>query len=148
MSDFDTDNYGSTESFCGYIGSRSKAFKRGDIIDVSDHADVIGFKWPVAVTRSVWERCIQWADERNLVANDVYYQTESMRTTTLIFFVARFIRDYKERCRQLVMNFECFPGDQEDYEEELEVPLIVSAHRGDEKEPVITIHINRDDHIN
>src|SRR4051794_36967081 len=39
--------------------SRADALRDGVLIDVSPTAAEAGFRWPVALTRAVWERCVR-----------------------------------------------------------------------------------------
>ncbi len=43
--------------------THSQAFEDGVLINVSKMAIEAGFKYPVAVTASVWHKCIDWRDE-------------------------------------------------------------------------------------
>jgi hypothetical protein len=38
--------------------SRADALRDGELIDVSATAREAGIRWPVALTRAVWERCV------------------------------------------------------------------------------------------
>jgi hypothetical protein len=42
--------------------SRKEAIDDCVLVDVSDMAKEAGFKWPVAVTREVWEECVAWSE--------------------------------------------------------------------------------------
>src|SRR5947209_12200809 len=42
--------------------SRAQAIADGVLIDVSATAREAGFRWPVALTRAVWERCVRVPD--------------------------------------------------------------------------------------
>jgi hypothetical protein len=53
-----------TEIFGEVISSysRKQAIEDGVLIDVSETAREAGIKFPVAVTRAVWEDCCEWTD--------------------------------------------------------------------------------------
>jgi len=40
------------------VYTRNQAIEDGFLVDVSDMAREAGFKWPVAVTRSVWDEVV------------------------------------------------------------------------------------------
>lgn len=42
--------------------TRADGFADGWLVDVSETAAEAGFKWPVAVTRTVWEDCCEWSE--------------------------------------------------------------------------------------
>lgn len=44
---------------------RSQAIADGVLVDVSERASELGFKWPVALTRAVYADCVEWTDEDN-----------------------------------------------------------------------------------
>ena len=46
-----------------YIYTRAQAIEDGELVDISKMAKESGFKIPVAVTRTVWDKYIEWADE-------------------------------------------------------------------------------------
>lgn len=43
------------EDEVGYIYTRAQAIEDGVLVDVSETAAEAGFKWPVAVTRALWD---------------------------------------------------------------------------------------------
>ena len=43
--------------------SRHARIERGELVDVSNMAAEIGFRWPVAVSRAVWRQYIEWPKE-------------------------------------------------------------------------------------
>jgi hypothetical protein len=46
--------------------SRDDALRDGVLSDVSATAREAGFRWPVALTRTVWERCVRVPPGRRL----------------------------------------------------------------------------------
>ena len=65
MSDFFDNNPEQLAVDPAYTGSRAAAIAEGTIIDVSDLGRQVGFKWPVAMTKAVWEDSVAWNDEDN-----------------------------------------------------------------------------------
>lgn len=52
-----------TDSFFGdaiYSYSRANAIADGSLVDVTEQAQLMGFKVPVALTSSVWQDCVLW----------------------------------------------------------------------------------------
>ena len=43
--------------------TRVQAIDDGYLVDVTETAKEAGFVWPVAITRAVWEDCVEWSDE-------------------------------------------------------------------------------------
>ena len=54
-----------TELFGEVIHSytRAQAIEDGYLVDVTETAREAGFVWPVAMTRAVWEDCVEWCEE-------------------------------------------------------------------------------------
>ena len=46
-----------------YAYTRKQAIEDGVLVDVSETAKEAGFKFPVALTRAVWEDCVAWTPE-------------------------------------------------------------------------------------
>ncbi len=46
-----------------YSYTRAQAIADGVLVDVTETAKEAGFRWPVAITRAVWEDCVTWSDE-------------------------------------------------------------------------------------
>lgn len=42
--------------------SRAQAISDGALIDATDAARACGYRWPVAITASVWADCVAWTD--------------------------------------------------------------------------------------
>ena len=45
-----------------YAYTRQQMLEDGYLVDVTDTAKEAGFRIPVALTRSVWEDCVEWDD--------------------------------------------------------------------------------------
>ena len=43
--------------------SRAQALEDGVLVDVTETAREAGWKWPVALTATVYDRCVRWTDE-------------------------------------------------------------------------------------
>ena len=65
--------------------TRAQAIEDGALVDVSETAAEAGFKWPVALTRAVFEDCVAWseADSRRQTCQD-----ESGRLWDVLFLAS------------------------------------------------------------
>ena len=45
--------------------TRAQAIEDGVLVDVTETARELGFRFPVAMTRAVWEDCVTWSDADN-----------------------------------------------------------------------------------
>jgi hypothetical protein len=101
--------------------SRADALRDGVLIDVSETAREAGIRWPVALTRAAWERCVT-------VPPGVTCQDEAGRLWDLLWMLACAIRrggsepevrfavhvrnDNRDRTPPLVwLKAHCGPGD-------------------------------------
>ena len=108
------------ENFVIHRYSRADALRDGVLIDVSATAREAGIRWPVALTRAVWERCVS-------VPPGVVCQDEAGRLWDVLWLLACAIRrsngaevrfgvhvrnDNRERTPPLVrLKAICGPGD-------------------------------------
>src|SRR2546421_6162643 len=65
--------------------TRADALRDGELIDVSATAREAGIRWPVALTRTVWERCVS-------VPAGVACQDEAGRLWDVVWLLAYAIR--------------------------------------------------------
>ncbi|HJT79458.1 MAG TPA: DUF6573 family protein [Gemmataceae bacterium] len=101
--------------------TRAEALRDGVLIDVSATAKEAGIRYPVALTRAVWERCVA-------VPPGVLYQDEAGRLWDVLWLLAGAVRrggvgpevrfgvhvrnDNRERTPPLVrLKALCGPGD-------------------------------------
>jgi hypothetical protein len=100
--------------------TRADALRDGVLIDVSATAKEAGIRWPVALTRAAWERCVQ-------VPPGVICQDEAGRLWDVLFLLALSARqaegaevrfavhvrnDNRDRTAPLVrLKAVCGPGD-------------------------------------
>jgi hypothetical protein len=69
--------------------SRADALRDGELIDVSETAREAGFRYPVALTRAVWERCVT-------VPEGVIGQDEAGRLWDVVWMLHLAIRKAKD----------------------------------------------------
>ena len=111
--------------------SRAQAIEDGMLVDVS-LIEKTGFSYPVAVTRTVWERYIEWnpEDSKRQTSQDVYGRLHDILqmlkiairskndSTDVIFFrvnvVLRNSISRAKRPRLVKLKAICGPGDNEE----------------------------------
>ncbi|MGE4164306.1 MAG: DUF6573 family protein [Vicinamibacterales bacterium] len=82
------------------VYTRAQAIEDGVLVDVSEWARACGFKLPVAVTRAVWDRCIEVPKSRKRI------ESEHARARDVLFVLFMCIRrtpntdriNYQIRC--------------------------------------------------
>lgn len=129
------------ESEFGYTGSRTEALERGDLIDATEEAENVGFKWPVAITLAVWEDCVQWTNEDN---KRQVRQSEKRRLWDVIFHCAFHVRTGNSQSDKMRFLARRIPRDGRT-KRVRSVVLEVVAHHGDDNEPVLTIRKPKSD---
>ena len=118
------------EVICAY--SRANAIEDGVLVDVSGMAKEVGFKIPVAVTRSVWMDCVVWTEEDTKAPQD--QEGRLWDVVYMAYYAA------SNACDSQMINVELYrvPRDGKEVKALLvELKMIVSG--GDNGEPVITI---------
>jgi len=66
-----------------YRITRKDLLDSGDLVDVTEHAQTLGFLHPVAVTRAVWIDCVEWTEHDRKDA----YQDQKGRLHDLLWMV-------------------------------------------------------------
>lgn len=109
------------------IYTRAQAIEDGVLVDVSKVANEAGFKWPVAVTRALWDQYITPDDRSRKFGQseegrlwDVLWmlfcaikhakQRDDFQGSTTIFYKLFFIMKEKQR-RSVTLKSVCGPGD-------------------------------------
>lgn len=110
--------------------TRANAIKDGALKDISGLAKEVGFIYPVAVTRAVWDSCIKWGKECPAV------QDEDGRTWDLLVMA---VLAGKQTALVDVVKFklECLDA----LGNKNEIDLQLRVHGGDQGEPVFTISL-------
>ncbi len=120
--------------------SRAQAFEDGVLVDVSKMAREAGFKYPVAVTVSVWHQYIDWSDE------DSEKQTVQDVDGRLwdILCMLRFACMSKKDADCIFYQLNIVPKDGKSRRAKL-IRLKALVGGGDNHEPVITIMLPHED---
>jgi hypothetical protein len=114
--------------------SRAQAIADGVLVDVSAVAREAGLRWPVALTRAVWERCVR-------VPDGVLYQDEAGRLWDVLFLLALAAR----RCDSAEVRFAVHVRDDNSDCTPPLVRLKAVCGPGDDGEPVITVMLPHED---
>ena len=112
--------------------TRKQAMEDGYLVDVSTLAKEAGFVVPVAITREVWARYVEWPEEKGV------HQDETGRLWDVLFMAFIAIRGAKTGGTQLLYKFNCVRCDDSSSVAQ-EVELKIVSGPGDDGEHVITI---------
>lgn len=119
--------------------TRAEALKDGTLVDVTETARGVGFRIPVALTRTAWSDCVAWAEEDN---ERVVYQDESGRLWDLLWMAINAARRNTEASR-LEFKVLRVPRDSRTGQP-VSVTLVLDIGPGDQGEAVITIGFAED----
>lgn len=124
-----------------YAYTRAQAIADGVLVDVSQTAREAGFRWPVAMTRTVWEDCVAWSEDDN---HRQVHQDQSGRLWDVLWMAINAIRRISDGTSQTLYQLYRVPRDRKSNEAQL-VTLKLMAGPGDTGEPVITIMLPQED---
>jgi len=119
--------------------TRAEALEDGTLVDVTETAKGVGFRIPVALTRTAWSDCVAWAEEDN---ERVIYQDESGRLWDLLWMAINAARRNTEASR-LEFKVLRVPRDSRTGQP-VSVTLVLDIGPGDQGEAVITIGFAED----
>ena len=137
MSDFFDNNPEQLVVDPAYTGSRAEAITEGTIIDVSELGRQVGFKWPVAMTKAVWEDSVSWSDEDS---EQQVPQNQKSRLFSVVGACADYVRTRGPKADRMRFRINRIPRDGISRGAQQRL-LQVVAHPGDDGEPVLTIRI-------
>ena len=133
-----------TKLFGNVVSSytRTDALEDGFLVDVSEMATETGFKFPTAVTRSVWDNYIEWTEEDSKRQT---YQDQSGRLWDVLWMAFVAIKTSKQNTNPTKLyKLHCVPrGGQKRKAREITLKMIVGP--GDQGEGVITIMMPNED---
>ena len=115
--------------------TRAQALEEGVLVDAGSLASEAGFQWPVALTRAVWEDCVDWqvADNQRQLCQD-----PTGRLWDVLVMAGMAIRGSARGGDQLYFSIYRVPRDGVSTSaDKVSLKLIVGP--GDLGEPVITI---------
>lgn len=114
--------------------SRAEAIADGVLVDVSDMANEAGFRYPVALTRTVWEQYVK-------VPEGVGCQSEDGRLWDVLFMTRYAIQNSPRDANTVKVRLSVRNDNVSS--KRVELKAVVSG--GDEGEPVITIMLPNED---
>jgi hypothetical protein len=121
--------------------TRANAIEDGVLVDVTERAKELGFKFPVAITLAAWNACIKWTPQdaaKSAVPND-----ESGRLHDVLWQLYNHIkRDGKQNPLPFAV-LAVRPGDRGGKVSLIELKSFCGP--GDSREPVITIMLPDED---
>lgn len=130
-----------------YVYSRAQAIEDGNLVDVSQLAKQYDFRFPLAMTRGVWEDCVAWTDADQ--AGYTMEQSEGIRLETLLQYaymeIQRHKREDNEQALELSFAVCRLPRDPINSHEPLRQDLKINCGPGDNGEPVLTIMFPEED---
>lgn len=111
--------------------TRAQALEDGFLVDYSNMANEAGFKYPLAVTREVYNRYIYWPAEKT--GQDV-----EGRAWDVVFMAYIGIKQSSLSSSEVIYTVCVVPVNTDDFSvEEVKLKVVISG--GDQGEPVITI---------
>ena len=115
--------------------TRAQAIEDGTLVEVDPKlSKQARFKWPVAITSSVWDEYVEWTQEDT---NKQTYQDTTGRLWDILTMLMFAIRS-AESGSALKFKLHCVPRDGNAKRAKL-IELIATVGPGDDAEPVITV---------
>lgn len=124
-----------------YSYTRAQAIDDGVLVDAGPMAQEAGFKWPVALTSTVWEDCVAWTDDDSRMKP---FQDQTGRLWDVLFMASHAICTSRGSGDRLLFKLYRVPRDGKTTKAEL-VTLKLIVGPGDHGEPVITIMLPDED---
>lgn len=118
-----------------------QALTDGFLVDVSESARVLGFKIPVAVTRTVWSRYIKWSDKDT---DKQTVQDEAGRLWDVLWMLFVGIKRSPATSDRLIYRLDVIPRDGKSRRAKT-IKLKALIGGGDNGEPVFTIMLPDED---
>lgn len=123
-----------------YAYTRAQAIADGVLVDVSETAREAGFRFPVAMTSTVWEDCVAWSKEDSLRQT---YQDEPGRLWDVLWMALQAAKNAGSG-QEVPFSLCRVPRDDSSVEP-IQVFLKMVIGPGDDAEPVITIMMPNED---
>lgn len=119
--------------------TRVQAIEDGVLVDVSEIAKEVGFRFPVAMTCAVWADCVEWGE---VDSQRQAYQDEDGRLWDVLWMAAQAAR--RGRGDRLAFQLYRIPRGGRGMHPRL-TTLHMAIGPGDHDEPVITIMMPNED---
>jgi len=124
-----------------YAYTRAQALEDGVLVDVSETAREAGFIVPVAVTRAVWQRYIEWTSPDTDNQTIQHQQGRLWDVLSMLMFA---IKINRPEAQQLIYPLSVIPRDGKTRSAK-RIKLKSFMGGGDNAEPVITIMLPTED---
>lgn len=125
-----------------YAYTRAQALEDGVLVDVSEIAEKAGFTVPVAVTRAVWERYIEWIDDEDSDKQTIQHQEARLWDVLSMLMFA--IKMNRSGAAQIIYKLAVIPRDGKSRSaKRIKLKSVIGG--GDNLEPVITIMLPAED---
>jgi len=120
--------------------TRAQAIELGELIDVSDCGRMVGFEWPLAITRQAFELCVVWtkADNRRKGRPP---QTQDQRLRDVVVMAAMHIRDLKRAEITTRIEYQVAHCPRDSRRGDLITHLVVVVEAGDDGAKALTIKL-------
>jgi hypothetical protein len=125
-----------------YKYTRAQGLEEGVLVDAGEPAREY-FKWPVAFTSAVWERCVEWPEE--LSARRNLHQDQEARLRDVLWMAYLAAKSATTDGGRLPFEVRCVSPEIGKPRLARVVDLIVHVGPGDDGEPVITIMFPNED---
>ena len=117
-----------------YAYTRQQMLEDGYLVDVTETAKEAGFTLPVALTRTVWEDCVEWNDTDTKRQT---YQDVPGRLWDVVSMASFYARANKDKSSILYQIYRVPRGGRGKKARLITLKLVVGP--GDKGEPVVTI---------
>lgn len=120
------------------VSNRAALMAVGSLVDVSETAREVAYKYPVALTDEVFRECVEWTEEDRL--RKQLRQNRNERLFNLLLMSSLKARHIQSD--SFVFTVHCVPRDGD---HKLPKPMVLRSvcHPGDYGEPVVTIMLHR-----
>ena len=119
--------------------TRAQAIADGSLVDVSDAAREAGLRLPTALTKAVWNDCVEWTEQDKKKSRSIGGQDERGRLWDVLS-MARFnlaVRKNTPITEELLYSIRRLPRPGRGRRQRVVLKLTITG--GDNGEPVITI---------
>lgn len=121
--------------------SRAQAIEDGALVDITEMAREVGFRWPVVITRAAWSDCVEWSEEDTKRQT---HQDESGRCWDILWMAFIAIKHSRSSGNQLLYQLHRVPrGGRKKKARKTTLKLVTGP--GDNGEPVVTILLPTED---
>lgn len=122
--------------------TRQQAVEDGVLVDVTETAQKANIRFPVALTRAVFEDCVAWSKKD--AKESRHLQDESGRLWDVVWLLYLAMRSAKNQQSEVVFQLHRIPRPGSESKKK-QVQLRAQVHPGDHAEPVVTVMLLHED---